>query len=37
MGQDNAEAYGKRNAIKGEFLVKIRPTKIIAQKDIAGW
>ena len=36
MGQDNAEAYGKRNAIKGEFLVKIRPTKIIAQKDIAG-
>jgi PPOX class probable F420-dependent enzyme len=36
MGQDNAEAYGKRNAVKGELLVKIRPTKIIAQKDIAG-
>jgi len=36
MGQDNAEAYGKRNAIKGEFLVKIRPTKIIAQKDMVG-
>jgi PPOX class probable F420-dependent enzyme len=36
MGQDNAEAYGKRNAVKGEMLVKIRPTKIIAQKDIAG-
>jgi hypothetical protein len=34
MGQDNAEAYGKRNAIKGEFLVKISS---IAQKDIAGW
>ncbi|MGC1928263.1 MAG: PPOX class F420-dependent oxidoreductase [Candidatus Nitrosopolaris sp.] len=37
MGQANAEAYGKRNATTGEFLVRIRPTKIIAQKDIAGW
>jgi PPOX class probable F420-dependent enzyme len=36
MGQDNAEAYGKRNAVKGEFLVRIRPTKIITQKDIVG-
>lgn len=36
MGQDKAEAYGKRNAVKGEFLVRIRPTKIIAQKDIVG-
>jgi len=36
MGQGNAEAYGKRNAVKGELLVKLRPTKIIAQKDIAG-
>jgi PPOX class probable F420-dependent enzyme len=36
MGQDIAEAYGKRNAVKGEFLVRIRPTKIIAQKDMVG-
>ncbi len=36
MGQDSAEAYGKRNAVKGEMLVKIRPTKIIAQKDMVG-
>ena len=36
MGQDNAEAYGKRNAVKGEFLVRIRPTKVIAQKDMVG-
>ena len=36
MGQDNEEAYGKRNAVKGEFLVRIRPTKIIAQKDMVG-
>lgn len=36
MGQDNAESYGKRNAVIGEMLVKIRPTKIIAQKDMVG-
>ncbi len=34
MGQNNADAYGKRNAVKDELLVKIRPTKIIAHKDI---
>lgn len=37
MGQENAEAYGKRNAADGQILVKIRPTKIIAQKDMTGW
>ena len=36
MGQDNAEAYGKRNGVKGESLVRIRPTKVIAQKDMVG-
>ena len=36
MGQDNAESYGKRNAVEGEILVRIRPTKIIAQKDMVG-
>ena len=36
MGQDDAESYGKRNAVIGEMLVKIRPTKIIAQKDMVG-
>jgi hypothetical protein len=37
MGKDNAEAYGKRNSTEGEFLVRINPTRIIAEKDIAGW
>ncbi len=37
MGSDNAEAYGKRNAVKGEIIVKIIPTKIIGRKDIAEW
>ena len=36
MGQDNAESYDKRNAVIGEMLAKIRPTKIIAQKDMVG-
>jgi hypothetical protein len=36
MGQDNAESYGKRSAVIGEMLVKIRPTKTIAQKDMVG-
>ena len=36
MGQDDAESYGKRNAVIGEMLVKIRATKTIAQKDMVG-
>jgi PPOX class probable F420-dependent enzyme len=37
MGAELAEAYGKRNSVEGELLVWVTPTKIIAQKDIAGW
>lgn len=37
MGADQAEAFGKRNAVPGELLVRITPTKIIAWKDIADW
>ena len=35
MGADKAEAYGKRNAVPGELLVRVTPTKIAAEKDIA--
>jgi len=35
MGADLAEAYGKRNSVEGELLVRVSPTKIIAQKNIA--
>ena len=35
MGADQAEAFGKRNGVAGELLVRVTPTKIIAQKDIA--
>lgn len=37
MGKENAEAYGKRNSTEGEVLVRIRPTKIFAEKNIAAW
>ena len=35
MGPDLAESYGKRNAVPGELLVRVTPTNIVAQKDIA--
>lgn len=37
MGADQAEAYGKRNDVEGELLVRIKPEKVIARSDIAGW
>ena len=37
MGKKNAKAYGRRNSSEGAVLVKINPTKIIAEKDIASW
>jgi PPOX class probable F420-dependent enzyme len=37
MGEDQAEAFGKRNSVEGELLVRLTPTKIIAKKDVAGW
>ncbi|MDQ5875555.1 MAG: PPOX class F420-dependent oxidoreductase [Thermoproteota archaeon] len=37
MGKENAELYGRRNSTEGEVLVRIKPNRIIAEKDIAGW
>jgi PPOX class probable F420-dependent enzyme len=37
MGNDKAEEYGKRNSSEDELLIKIKPTKVIGEKDIAGW
>jgi PPOX class probable F420-dependent enzyme len=36
MGQDRAEEYGKRNAVPGELVVRLRPTKVIAAFNISG-
>ena len=35
VGKDNAESYGKRNSVKGELLIRVKPTKIIGEKNIA--
>ena len=38
MGNDKVEEYGRRNSSsEDELLIKIKPTKVIGQKDIAGW
>ncbi|MET8650580.1 PPOX class F420-dependent oxidoreductase [Nocardia aurea] len=33
MGADRAEEFGKRNAVPGELVVRVHPTKIIAHFD----
>ena len=35
MGTDRAEEYGERNAVPGELLVRLHPTKVTAGFDIA--
>ena len=35
MGEDRAEAFGRRNAVPGELLVRVKPTKVLAFKNIA--
>jgi len=36
MGADRAEEYGRRNAVPGELLVRLRPERVIATADVAG-
>ncbi|WP_063052480.1 PPOX class F420-dependent oxidoreductase [Nocardia arthritidis] len=33
MGADRAEEFGKRNGVPGEFVVRLRPDKVIAHFD----
>jgi PPOX class probable F420-dependent enzyme len=37
MGKSKAKEYGRRNSGKGSILVRVKPTKIIGEKDTAGW
>jgi PPOX class probable F420-dependent enzyme len=37
MGADQAEAFGRRNAVSGEALVRVSPTAIVAEAEIAAW
>lgn len=36
MGADRAEEFGRRNAVPGELVVRLRPTKIVAEFDMTG-
>jgi PPOX class probable F420-dependent enzyme len=35
MGADHAEAFGKRNAVPGELLVRVRPRKVVAEAELS--
>jgi hypothetical protein len=36
MGADQADAYGRRNAVPPEMVVRVTVTKVTAKVDIAG-
>jgi PPOX class probable F420-dependent enzyme len=36
MGDELAEAYGKRNSVEGELLVRVTATRVVFEKNIAG-
>ena len=35
MGADQAERFGRRNAVPGELLVRVRPTRVVARRNIS--
>ncbi len=35
MGADRAEAFGRRNAVEGELLVRVTPARVVARKNIS--
>ena len=35
MGEALAESYGKRNGVAGELLIRVTPTKILFEKNLA--
>ena len=35
MGADRAEEFGRRNAVAGELLVRLRPTRMVAKSGIS--
>ena len=35
MGAELAETYGKRNSVEDELLVRVTPTKVVFEKNIA--
>ncbi|MBK8901292.1 MAG: PPOX class F420-dependent oxidoreductase [Anaerolineaceae bacterium] len=37
MGEDQAEAFGKRNSVPGELLVRVKVNNVVAEKELAAW
>ncbi len=35
MGADRGDEFGRRNAVPGELVVRVRPTKVVAGFDIS--
>ncbi len=35
VGDEQAGEYGKRNAVPGELLIRVKPTKVITAKNVA--
>ena len=36
MGADRAEAFGRRNALPPEMVVRVTPDRVVAKVDVAG-
>jgi len=36
MGPDRAEEFGRRKAVPGELVVRIRPVKVVAAFNMTG-
>jgi PPOX class probable F420-dependent enzyme len=36
VGAEQAEQFGRRNAVPGELVVRLRPTRVIAAFDLTG-
>ena len=36
MGEDRAEEFGRRNGVEGELVVRVRPTKLFGEANVAG-
>lgn len=34
VGRDRAEEFGRRNGVPGELVVRLQPTKVVAQLDM---
>jgi PPOX class probable F420-dependent enzyme len=35
MGEERAEEYGARNAVQGELVVRVRPTHVVTEAEVA--